>query len=383
MRWRSPVRWLPCLVAALALGTAACDRTTPDPRTSAAAAPRAAPRLYLYASGYGPDIAVFAVDPASGALSPAHGTAAFGSSPSYLAVNPAATNLYAVDEEPTGRVGAYAIDPANGALRLLNVVSSGGRGPAFVSTDATGAFVLVANYESGTVSVIRVLPDGSLGATIDARRVGAEAHMIVTDPSNRFAFVPCKGSDYVAQFRFDAATGKLSPNDVPHVATAPGAGPRHITFHPNGRLAYLINENSSTMTAFAFDPSTGTLREIETQSTLPDGFSGHKEAAAVRVHPDGGWLFGSNRGDDSIVLFAIDASTGRMSRRGFVKTGGATPRDFVLDPTGTWLYAANQDSNAIVPFRFDAARGSLTPAVLPASVARVPAASFVRVVGLR
>jgi 6-phosphogluconolactonase len=388
-------RGLSCLAAALAsvaaaaLASTACDRVSVEPRaagsmtTTAPSEPRAAPRLFLYASGYAADISVFAVDAASGALTPAQGLPAFGSSPSYLAANPSVTNLYAVDEEAVGRVGAYAIDRASGGLRFLNAVSSGGRGPAFVSTDASGTFVLVANYEDGTVSVIRVAADGSLNEKVDTRSVGAEAHMIVTDPSNRFAFVPCKGVDYVAQFRFDAATGKLSPNEVPRVATAHGAGPRHIAFHPNGRLAYLINENSSTMTAFALDPGAGTLREIETQSTLPEGFSGHKEAAAVRVHPSGAWLFGSNRGDDSIVLFSIDASSGRMTRRGFVKTGGATPRDFVLDPTGTWLYAANQDSSAVVPFHFDASRGALAPAPPPASVARVPSASFVGVFGLR
>ncbi len=356
---------------------AAVAPASPDPSAAARS------RLVLYASGYSPDIRLFGVDAASGALTPSGGLRAFGASPSYLAVNPSATNLYALDEDTPGRVGAYARDPSTGQLRFLGSVPSGGRGPAFLSTDATGAFVLVANYEDGTVSVIRAVAGGALGETVDTRPVGAEAHMIVTDPSNRFVFVPCKGADFIAQFRFDATTGKLTPNAPPRVATATGAGPRHLAFHPNGRFAYGINENASTMTAYALDGATGTLHEIETQSTLPDGFAGHKEAAAVRVHPQGRWLFGSNRGDDSIVIFAIDPDSGRMTRRGFVKTGGATPRDFALDPTGTLLYAANQDSNTVVPFRFDATSGILAPAGGPALAVPAPAVSFVTLVPLR
>jgi 6-phosphogluconolactonase len=336
-------------------------------------------RLMAYASGYGPEISIFSVDGQSGALAPSGTVASFGSSPSFLAVNPAATNLYALDEVSPGQVGAYAIG-ASGALTFIGAVSSGGAGPAFVSVDRSGKFVLVANYDSGTVAVLPVKPGGGLGAPVESPMVGAEAHMIMADPSNRFVFVPCKGADYVAQLAFDAATGKLTPNAVPHVATAAGAGPRHIAFHPKADFAYLINENDSTMTAYAFDPSAGTLTEIETQSTLPPGFSGTNTGAEVWVHPSGGWLFGSNRGDDSIVVFALDAATGRMTRTGFTKTGGATPRDFTLDPTGTFLYAANQDSGTIVPFRFDAAHGSLTPVASPVTV---PMASFIGLVRAR
>jgi 6-phosphogluconolactonase len=371
------------LLALVLTGTTACDRAVGAPASPGPHAAAARSRLVLYASGYAPDIHLFAVDAASGALAPSGGLPAFGTSPSYLAVNPSATNLYALDENTPGRIGAYAIDASTGSLRFLNSVSSGGQGPAFLSTDATGRFVLVANYEDGTVSVIRVVAGGALGEAVETIPVGAEAHMIVTDPSNRFVFVPCKGADAIAQFRFDAATGKLEPNDPPRTTTAAGAGPRHLAFHPNGRFVYGINENASTMTAYALDTGTGTLREIETQSTLPDGFAGHKEAAAVRVHPKGRWLFGSNRGDDSIVVFAIDPGSGRMTRRGFVKTGGATPRDFALDPTGTLLYAANQDSNAIVPFRFDASSGVLDRAGAPVLAMPVPAVSFVTLVPLQ
>ncbi len=202
--------------------------TLPLPGDGGSRGRRAAPaRLVAYASGYASTIAWFTVDTATGALAPAGSVASFGASPSFLAHNAAMTNLYAVDENATGRVGAYAIDPASGALTFLNSVSSGGNGPAFLSVDGTGRYVLVANYGDGTVSILPVGAGGRVGAASDTRNAGSEAHMIVADPTNHFVFVPCKGADYVAQFVFDPGTGKLTPNAAPHVATAAGAGPRH------------------------------------------------------------------------------------------------------------------------------------------------------------
>jgi 6-phosphogluconolactonase len=183
----------------------------------------------------------------------------------------------------------------------------------------------------------------------------------------------------VAQFLFDASTGKLTPNAVPRLATAAGAGPRHLAVHPDGKTAYLIAETASTMTALDFDATAGTLTAVQTVSTLPAGFTGTNTAAEVHVHPSGKWLLGSNRGDDSIVVFALDAS-GHMTPQGFTKTGGTTPRDFTLDPSGAWLYAANQGTGDVVAFAFDAATGTLT-ATAGASVA-VPSASFVGVLAL-
>jgi 6-phosphogluconolactonase len=333
-----------------------------------------------YASGYGPDIDLFSVDEGTGALTRVASTPAFGSSPSFLAINRAVTNLYAVDEDATGRVGAYSIDPATGALSFLGAVSSGGNGPPFVSVDATGRWVFVANYGDGTVSVLPVQSGGALGAPVQTLDVGAEAHMIVADASNRFVFVPCKGADYVAQFLFDASSGELTPNATPRVPTAAGAGPRHLAFHPNGRFVYLINESNSTMTAYALDANLGTLSEIQTRSTLPAGYSGPANTGAeVWVHPSGKWVFGSNRGQDSIVVFAIDPSTGVMSLEGYTKSGGTTPRDFTLDPSGNLLYVANQDTGNVVPFLFDTTKGTLRPSTPPVSV---PSATFVGIVAL-
>ncbi len=338
-------------------------------------------RSVLYASGYDPNIHVFSIDPVTGALSQTSSITSFGPSPSFMAVSPNGANLYAVDESDAGAVGAYAIDPATGALRFLNDVSSGGATPAFVSVDHTGKYVFVPNYDGGTVSVLPVLPGGQLGSALQTLTVGVYPHMTLVDPSNRFLLVPCKGSDYVAQFVFDAATGMLSPNAVaPTVATATGAGPRHLAFHPSSKLVYLINETDSTLSAYGFDTAAGTLilPAIDTQSTVPA--LGVTEASApdagvtnfageVWVHPSGRWVLASNRGDDSLVVFAIDAATGRMTWQQRMPAGGAFPRDFTFDLTGSLVYAADQNSNDVVTFVFDSKLGMLSAtADMPAGV---------------
>jgi 6-phosphogluconolactonase len=329
--------------------------------------------LVAYASGYGPNIQWLSVNVATGATAPVGSVASFGSAPSFLAVDAAAKHLYAVDENTPGQVGAYAIDAATGALSFQNAVASGGDGPPFVTVDHSGKWVLVANYTSGTVAVLPVNADGSLGAAVDTESPGAMAHMIAPDPSNRFVFVPCLGADYVAQYLFDASTGKLTPNATPHVAAAAGAGPRHIAFHPTLNVAYVVAETASTVTSYAFDTTAGTLSPTQTISTLPSGFTGTNTAAEIHVHPSGKWLFASNRGDDSIAVFALDA-TGAMTVQGFTPSGGTTPRDFSLDPSGALLYAANQGTGNVVPFRFDASSGALTNAGAAVTVA---SASFV------
>ena len=347
---------------------------------SDAAAEASLPRLVAYASGYGPDIQWLSVDYTTGGLTAVGSVVSFGTAPSFLAVDPAGKHLYA-DENTPGRVGAYAIDASSGALTFQNAVSSGGDGPPFVSVDPQGRWVLVANYTSGTVAVLPIQGDGSLGSAVDTETVGANAHMILADPSDHFVFVPCLGADYVAQYLFDATTGQLTPSAVPHLATAAGAGPRHLAFRPDGKTVYLIDETASTMTALAFDATAGTLTASQTVSTLPAGFTGTNTAAEVHVHPSGKWLFGSNRGDDSIVVFALDGG-GAMTVQGFAKTGGTTPRDFALDPTGTWLYAANEGTGDVVVFAFDATVGTLTPLVGAGATVTVPSASFVGIAAL-
>ncbi|HEY1692398.1 MAG TPA: beta-propeller fold lactonase family protein [Polyangiaceae bacterium] len=330
-------------------------------------------RLVGFASGYGPGIQWLSVDTATGAITPAGEVTSFGTAPSFLAVDAASKHLYAVDENTPGQVGAYSIDATTGALTFQNAVASGGDGPPYVGLDPQGKWVLVANYTSGTVAVLPVKADGSLGAAVHTASPGQLAHMMVADPADHFVFVPCKGSDYVAQYVFDASTGNLTANQVPTMATAAGAGPRHLAFHPNGTIAYLVNETDSTVEELSFDALAGTLAPIQTASTLAPGFTGTNTAAEVHVHPSGAWLFVSNRGDDSIATFPLDAS-GRIGTPTFTKSGGATPRDFALDPTGTFLYAANETTGNVVAFRFDAASGTLTPS---GSTVTAAMASFV------
>lgn len=346
------------------------DAASPDAVTPA--------KLVAYASGNATEITWFDVARGTGALSRVSAVAAFGANPSFLAVDPAAARLYAVSET-TSRVGGYAIDPASGALSFINDAASAGTGPAHVFVDRSGRYVLVANYGNGVVAVFAIQSTGALAAAQQTFVAGANAHMIITDPSNHYAFVPCLGSDWVAQYLFDPTTGMLTPNAVPHLTTASNAGPRHLAFAPNGAHAYLINEKASTLTALAFDGVTGRLSEIQTVSTLPAGFTGTNTTAEVWVHPSGAYVFGSNRGDDSIVTFARDLSTGRLTLIGHTKTQGMTPRDFTLAPDGKFLYAANQSSNTIVPFALDPATGTLS---MTASSVDVQAPTFIGITAL-
>ncbi len=216
---------------------------------------------------------------------------------------------------------------------------------------------LKSRFTSRSSSLIGVLVSFACGVAM--RLLGLRGTMVVrlfiADPTNHFVFVPCKGADYVAQYVFDASSGALTPNAVPSLATTVGAGPRHLAFHPNAKWAYLIAENASTVSTLSFDVATGRLSTVDTVSTLPAGFSGTNTGAEIGVHPSGKWVFVSNRGDDSIAAFAVDASTGKLTLLGTpTKTGGKTPRDFALTPNGAFLYAANQGSNSVSAFRIDA-----------------------------
>jgi 6-phosphogluconolactonase len=314
---------------------------------------------YVYVGGYSATIGVYTLDPQSGALTPRSSTP-YGGGPSFLAVDPAHAHLYAVDEN-NSRVGAFAVDAKSGALTALGDVASGGSGPAFVSVDGSGKWVLVANYTDGAVATFAIGGNGGLAAATQVTSAGKNAHMFITDGSDHFAFVPCLGSGYVAQYLFDAAAGKLSANSVATVApeaTPPpnnnAPGPRHLALHPGGQLAYLANESNSTLTVFALDGTKGQLTPLQTLSTLPPGASAAGNTAAeIVVHPNGKVVYVSNRGDDSIVAFALDGS-GHASYAGSVKSGGATPRSFTVDPSGAWLLAANQGGNNVVVFRLDA-----------------------------
>lgn len=300
-------------------------------------------------------------------------------SPSFLAIHPSQKFLYAANEiedfegQKTGAVTALSIDEGTGALRVLNQQPSEGKHPCHLVVDAAGKNVLVANYSSGTVAVLPLdAASGRLGkATSTVQHMGSSvnksrqedphAHSINLDASNRFAFAADLGLDKVLIYRFDGVTGTLQPNDPAATSLAPGSGPRHLAFHPTGKYAYVNNELTSTVTAFQYDSSKGSLTEIQTLSTLPAGFSGENSTAETVVHPSGNTVYVSNRGHDSIAVYQVDASTGKLAAKGNTATGGKTPRNFNVDPTGTFLLAANQSTNDVVVFRIDPNSGDLTP----------------------
>jgi len=321
------------------------------------------------------NIEAFRLDLAAGVLTRV-GQAAEIENPSFLSIAPNHKFLYAISEggnaEASG-LSAFAIDAAAGKLTFLNRQPAGGSGPCHVEVDATGKNALIANYGSGSFAVFPLAGNGEVqpktafiqdhGSSVNPdRQEGPHAHCIVAGPGNRFVYGCDLGLDKVLIFKFDAGQGTLVPNEPAFAPTKPGAGPRHIAFHPDGRWAFVINEMASTLTVFGCDASSGALREIQTVSTLPEGYSGQNTCAEVAVHPSGKIVYGSNRGDDSIAVFACDPESGRLTFLERVPTGGKTPRQFVIDPTGRYLLAANQDSNTIVVFSIDLASGKLTPA---------------------
>ena len=284
--------------------------------------------------------------------------------------------LYAVGESSAsdGSVNAFLIDRTTGKLTLLNRQSSGDAGPCYVSVDRTGKCVLVANYGGGSCAALPVRNDGSLGEASSfirhagsgadqARQARPHAHSINPSPDNRFALAADLGLDKILVYKLDPAKAALAPNDPPFAKVAPGSGPRHLAFHPAGKFAYVINEMLCTVTAFSYEPGQGVLREIQNVSTLPGGKSvkpGYS-TAEVQVHPNGKFLYGSNRGHDTIAVFAIDQAKGTLELIGNEPTQGKMPRNFGLDPAGAWLLAANQDSNNVVVFSVDPGTGKLKP----------------------
>lgn len=330
-----------------------------------------------YTSGESQGIYIYRMDPAVGELKPVGSVRA--DNPSYLAISANRRSLYAVNEvtefagKPGGAVSAYSIDQKTGALRFENQQPSFGGAPCYISVDREDRFVLVANYVGGNVAVFPLRRDGRLGAVTDVeqhsgsganreRQQRPHAHSFILDPAERFAFAADLGTDKIMVYRFDGRSGKLTPNSPPWAQVKAGAGPRHFIFHPARRYAYVINELDSTVTAFAYDKVRGRLSVIQTVSAVPASFSGDNSCADIHISPSGKFLYGSNRGHDSIVVLEVDESTGRLAHVEHVSTGGKTPRNFCIDPTGNFLLAANQRSNTIVTFRLDRASGRLRPA---------------------
>jgi 6-phosphogluconolactonase len=327
--------------------------------------------------GKGEGIYVYRLDQSSGGLEFVSKTAGI-TNPSYLAFDATQRFLYAVNElktyegKPTGTVSAFAVDPKTGKLEFLNRQITHGTDPCHVLVDEQGKHVLVANFMSGSVCVLPVRDDGSLGeasgfiqhqgSSIDpVRQHGPHAHSVTLDASNRFAFVPDLGLDKLMVYRFDPKRGMLEPNAVPWIKMKPGAGPRHISVHPSGRFAYLVNELDSTVAVLSYDGRAGTFEHLQTVPTLPEGFGGESTCADIQVSCSGTLVYTSNRGHDSIVIYRIDPLVGTLSYVGHEQTLGKTPRSFGIDPTGSFLLVANQDSDSVVTFRIDADSGKLQP----------------------
>jgi 6-phosphogluconolactonase len=350
----------------------------------ASAAPAERPGTYLFYVGTDTEggskskgIYAFRFDATTSEITPL-GLAAETTNPSFVALHPNGRFLYAVNEvgnykgPNSGGVSAFSIDRATGKLTFLNELPSRGADPCYITVDQTGKYVLVANYTGGSVAVFPVLADGKLGEASafvqhtghganPARQEGPHTHSIDLSADNRFAMVDDLGLDELDVYKFDASKGLLTPNSPPFAKLDAGSGPRHFVQRPDGKFAYVVAEMGHTVTVFSNDSANGKLRPLQTISTLPKDFTGRNDDAEIRIHPSGKFLYASNRGEDSIVIYAIDKSKGTLTQVGSTPTGGKEPTNFEIDPTGTLLFAANKKSDNIVVFRIDQKTGLLTP----------------------
>ncbi len=344
--------------------------------------------------GNGRGIHIFEFDRKTGQASQ-RGELQLGTSPSCLASNAAQTILYSANEtdrvDPTngsgdgkqkhGTVSAYAIDRKTGALKLLNTVDSGGAGPTYVAVHPSQKYVLVANYFGGSIAVLPILQDGTLGTAtdvqVDSGQIGptravhaatgsfafsghdrTHAHQISTDPSGNFVLHVDLGLDKIFVWRLDLDTGKLTPAQHPYVALPPGDGPRHFHFHPNGKWMYSIQEEGSTVVLYDWDSQVGRLAEKQTISTLPPGYAGSNFCSEILVSPDGKYVYAGNRLHDSIAIYSVGMD-GTLRYQGQEWTRGNYPRSFTFDPTGEFLLCCNQRADHVAIFRVDRAMGGL------------------------
>lgn len=336
--------------------------------------------------GNGRGIHIFEVNRQTGAMTPA-GISELGTSPSCLAVSASGSHLYSANETDRvgsgaeGTVSAFRINRQDGSLRIQNTVRSGGAGPTYVSLHPSGKFLLVANYFGGSVSVLPVQDDGSLGEPTDVKTdqgdIGptratnappgsfafsghdrTHAHMIQADPSGRFVIHVDLGLDRIFVWQFDAQNGKLSPARQHAVSLPPGDGPRHFHFHPNGRWFYSIQEEGSTIVLFEYDGATGTLTERQTISTLPPGYDGSNFCSEILVSGDGKFVYAGNRLHDSIGIFAVQ-DDGTLKHVADEWTRGNYPRSFTLSPSGDFLYCCNQRADHVTVFKVDRSQGTL------------------------
>ncbi|MEZ5402111.1 MAG: lactonase family protein [Bryobacteraceae bacterium] len=347
--------------------------------------------IMAYVGAYtdrGKGIHIFTLDQNDGALRPFKILTGLPS-PSSLYIHPNRRYLYAGNEisnfmgNRDGSVTAVAIDPATGDLKILNAISSGGRGPAHVSVDPTGKYVFTANYGAGTVGVLSINDDGSLGKVTDTKTISGplgtqpatdappgsfaisghdapHVHMALMDPLGRFLLASDLGTDRVYIFRLDPATGTLTPNTPEFVQATNGAGPRHFAFHPNGRFLFVLNEEASTMNVMKWDPGSGEATIQQTISTLPSGYEGTNYSSEIVATPDGRFVYCGNRLHDTVAIFSVDPSNGSAKLVDLVWTRGSYPRNFAIDPTGNYMYVLHSRSDNITTFRVNRNTGGLS-----------------------
>lgn len=344
----------------------------------------------LYIATQNPDkpgILTAELDLATGALSTPT-MAVETKDPAHFELTARGTHLYMCNSGTPGGISAFAVDKKSGALKFLNYIESKGRGPSYVSVDASGKYVLDANYGGGFVEVLALNPDGSLkeqtafvqhvGSSVHPRQNKPYAHWFRTDPSGKFALAMDLGMDQVVVYKFNASTGQLSPNDPAFTKVHPGSGPRHLAYHPNGQWMYGVQELSSEVVAFQWDATKGSLTQFQAVKMLAEDFKDPSTGAEIAVSADGKNLYASNRGEDSIVVYAIDARTGELTLKQRISSGGKTPRYFTFDPSNQWLVVSNQEGGNLAVFRVDAATGELSatgnlvPVARPMGVAFAP-----------
>ncbi len=360
--------------------------------------PQLASSYFVYVGTYtGPKskgIFAYRYDPKTGHYT-SMGVVAEVKNPSWVITDPHHRFLYAVTEAGNdgkvhGSISSYAIDPKTGALKFLNKVDSGGGGACHLVVDQTGKILFVANYGSGSVASFALNADGSIGnqtgfdqhsgsSVNPERQQGPHAHAVVLSPDNRFLIVPDLGTDQVKIYRVDTAKSSFTPNDPAFVSVKAGLGPRHFTFGPSGKFAYLLCEMGSSVVTFSYDAAKGSLTPLQTISNLPPGFTGEDNSAEIEVDRSGRFLYASNRGHDSITVYAIDPAKGTLTKVQVQPTNGNIPRNFAIDPTGKFLLAANQKSDSIVILAIDPKNGQLKPTgqtldvPAPVSILFVPA----------
>ncbi len=333
-------------------------------------------RRESFVDGKAEGIYIYHLDPRSGALTYAATVAGAGTAnPSFLTLGPDKSCLYAVNEyykseAANGTMSAFAIDPATGRLTYLNEQSTHGTAPCYACIEPQGRYCLVANYETGNLCVLPIQKDGSLGEATDTvqfsgsgpnpdRQEGPHAHMVLPSPDGGFILAIDLGTDRLMAFRLDSERGTLSPADPPWTQLPPGTGPRHLAFHPHRPFAYVISELRSTVTVCRYDEQQGTFEAQQILSTLPDDFTGQNSGGEIMVAPSGRFVYASNRGHDSLAIYAVDPETGQLSVVGHESTQGGGPRAFIIDPSGALLLVANQDTDTVVTFWINQDSGTL------------------------